>query len=80
MHSNSNTRQWALTSELQKKYDRVVAHTRRLQAEFGITPMTFEERAAAYTQRKQEKQRRQAELEELQKRIGQHRPPPRWKV
>ena len=80
MHSNSDARHWALTPELQKKYEEVVAHTRRLQAELGITPMTLEERAKAYEQRKLEEQRREKELEKFQKLVGQIRPPPKWKV
>ena len=80
MHSNSNTRHWALTPELQEKYDRVVAHTRRLQAELGITPMTLDERIAAYEQRKIEEARKQEELKKLQQITGSRRPPPKWKL
>ncbi len=73
MHSNSDSRYWALTPELQKKYDEVLAETRRLQAEFGITPMTLEERAAAY-------QKRKAEEAQMKSTLGARRPPPKWRV
>ncbi len=73
MLSNSDSRWWALTPELQKKFDEVQAETRRLQAEFGITPMTLEERAAAYTKRKEE----EAKAKQM---LAQRRPPSRWKV
>ena len=80
---NSNTGpviDWSFTPELQAQYDRVVAQTRRLQAEMGIKPMTLEERAAAYQKRQEEEQRRQDELKLLQERMGRMRPPPKWKV
>ncbi len=73
MHSNSDSRYWALTPELQKKYDEVLAETRRLQAEFGITPMTLEERALAY-------QKRKAEEAQMKSTLGARRPPPKWRV
>lgn len=62
---------WALTPELQKRYNEIVAHTRRLQAELGITPMTLEQRLEQGRQRKiqreleeQERLRRQREAEQ----------------
>lgn len=73
MFSKYNPGDWSLTPELQKRFEQVQAQTRRLQAEFGITPMTLEERAAAYEKRKAEEA--QAKLI-----LGQRRPPPRWKV
>ena len=54
---------WSFPPELQAQYDRVVAQTRRLQAEMGIKPRTIEERAADYLKKKQ------AEAE-LAKQIG----------
>ena len=80
MFGKYNPGDWSLTPELQKKFEEVQAQTRRLQAEFGITPMTLEERAKAYEQRKLEEQRREKELEKFQKLVGQIRPPPKWKV
>lgn len=73
MFGKYNPGDWSLTPELQKRFEEVQAQTRRLQAEFGITPMTLEERAAAYEKRKAEEA--QATLI-----LGQRRPPPRWKV
>ncbi len=73
MFSKYNPGDWSLTPELQKKFEEVQAQTRRLQAEFGITPMTLEERAAAY-------QKRKAEEAQAKQMLGQRRPPPRWKV
>jgi len=73
MFSNSDSGYWALTPELQKKFDEVVAHTRQLQAEMGITPMTLEERAIAYAKRKEEEAQAKAM-------VGKLRPPPKWKI
>ncbi len=73
MFSKYNPGDWSLTPELQKKFEEVQAQTRRLQAEFGITPMTLEERAAA-------DQKRKAEEAQAKQMLGQRRPPPRWKV
>ena len=80
MFGKYNPGDWSLTPELQKKFEEVQAQTRRLQAEFGITPMTLEERAAAYEKRKAEEQRRKAELDKLQQITALRRPPPKWKV
>ena len=73
MFSKCDSGHWALTPELQKKYDEVVAHTRRLQAEMGITPMTLEERAAAYAKKKEEEAKAKAMIVKM-------RPPPKWKI
>ena len=73
MFGKYNPGDWSLTPELQKKFEEVQAHTRRLQAELGITPMTLEERAAAYAKRKEEEIKAQSI-------IGKMRPPPKWKV
>jgi len=73
MFGKYNPGDWSLTPELQKKFEEVQAQTRRLQAEFGITPMTLEERAAAYQKRKTE----EAQAKQI---LAQRRPPPRWKV
>jgi type VI protein secretion system component VasK len=64
---------WSFPPELQAQYDRVVAQTRRLQAEMGIKPRTIEERAADYLKKKQA----EAELAKL---VGKKRPPLRYKV
>lgn len=73
MFSNSNSGYWALTPELQKRFDEIQVQTRRLQAEMGIKPRTMEERAADYLKRKQA----EAELAKL---VGNKRPPLRYKV
>lgn len=65
MLSDSNTRHWALTPELQERYDKIVAETRRLQAELGITPRTLEQRHQDYLARKAEERRVQEELEKI---------------
>jgi len=75
---------WSLPPDLQEKYDRVVANTRRLQIALGVKPMTLEERYQEYLKKQAEKQKqedlRQEELRQLQERIGKMRPPPKWKV
>lgn len=71
---------WNLTPENQVLYERVVAQNRRLQAALGIQPLTIEDRAEIYQQKKIEDARRQQELKELEKRIGRSRPLPKWKV
>lgn len=71
---------WSFPPDLQAQYDRVLAQTRRLQAELGVQPMTIEERAESYRKKKLEQAQKQQELEELQKRIGRTRPMPTWKV
>ena len=73
MFGKYNPGDWSLTPELQKKFEEVQAQTRRLQAEFGITPMTLEERAAAYEKRK-------AEEAQIKSTLGARRPPPKWRV
>lgn len=67
---------WKLDAETQAKYDRVVLHIRRLQAELGIKSRTIEERARDYELAKQEKKLKEQELVKLTNR----RPPPKWKV
>lgn len=64
---------WKLPPDLQEKFDKIQAHTRQLQKELGITPMTLEERYQAYLKRKQQE-------EELKKILVKHRPPPKWKI
>lgn len=64
---------WSFPPDIQAQYDRVLAQTRKLQAELGITPMTLDERAEAYTKRKQQE-------EEIKKFTLHRRPPPKWKV
>ncbi len=71
---------WSFPPDLQAKYDRVLAQTRKLQAEFGIKPMTLEERARSYERKRAEIERRQQEVRELEQRISRSRPPPKWKV
>lgn len=80
MFSISDSRHWALTPELQKRFEEIQAHTRRLQKELGITPMTLEERCQAYEQRKEEEKRKEEELIKLQNQIKLHRPLPKWKL
>lgn len=64
---------WKLPPDLQEKFGKIQAHTRQLQKELGITPMTLEERYQAYLKRKQQE-------EELKKILVKHRPPPKWKI
>ena len=78
---------WSFPPDLQAKYDRVLAQTRKLQAEFGIKPMTLEERYQKYlsrkeeiTRRQQEIIRREQEITEFEQRINRSRPVPKWKV
>lgn len=65
MHSNNNTRHWALTPELQDRYDKIVAETRRLQAELGITPRTLEQRHQDYLNRLDVERRQKEELAKI---------------
>lgn len=71
---------WSFPPELQQKYDEIVARTRRLQQELGITPMTLEERAMAGEKKRHEAEKRQKEIEEMQRIINSRRPLPKWKV
>jgi len=80
MFSNSNSGLWSLTPELQKRFEEIQAQTRMLQEQLGITPMTLDERAVAYTKRKEDERKRQEELAKLTQITGQRRPPPKWKV
>lgn len=64
---------WSFPPDIQAQYDRVLAQTRKLQDELGIKPMTLEERAQSYIERKHQE-------EEFKKFMGQRRPPPKWKV
>lgn len=80
MHSNSDSGHWPLNPELQEKFNRVVAQTRRLQAELGITPRTLEQRYQDYLTRKQEEARKSEELAKFNNAVGIRRPPPKWKI
>lgn len=71
---------WTLPPDLQQKYNEIVAHQRRLQAEFGIKPRTLEERHQDYLKRKAEEAQQQEEITRLKQLTGQKRPPPKWKV
>lgn len=71
---------WSFPPELQKRYEEILATTRRLQQELGIEPRTIEQRYQDYLKRQAEEQRRAAELEKLKATTGNRRPPPRWKV
>lgn len=73
MLSKCDPRDWSLTPELQKKYDEVVAHTRRLQKEMGIEPMTLEQRAAHYRKKREEQDKSKEIFSKL-------RPTPKWKI
>jgi 5'-deoxynucleotidase YfbR-like HD superfamily hydrolase len=66
--------------EIQQRYEQILAQTRKLQAEFGITPRTLEQRHQDYLARKAEEARRAAELEKLNTVIGTRRPAPKWRV
>ena len=71
---------WNLPPDLQKKYNEVVALTRILQKELGVEPRTLEQRHQDFLKRKEEEQRRAAELEKIKALTGTRRPPPKWKV
>ncbi len=71
---------WSLPSDLQEKYEKILARTKQLQEELGIKPRTIEERALSYEQRKIEEERRQEEIKILQQRINLSRPAPKWKI
>ena len=71
---------WSLPPELQKKYNEVVALTRKLQIELGIEPKTIEQRYQDYLVRQEEKEKQRQELEKLKTLVQNRRPPPRWKV
>lgn len=71
---------WMLPPDLQQRLEDIQRTTKRLQIELGITPLTLEQRVELANQRQQEKQRRQAELEKINRQLGPRRPPPKWKV
>ena len=71
---------WSFPPDIQAQYDRVLAQTRRLQAELGIEPRTIEQRYDDYRKRKAEEQRRKEELNRMQAIMGQKRPLVKWKV
>jgi len=58
---------WSFPPALQAKYERVLEQTRLLQKEFGITPMTIEQRYEDLCKRRIEKEQQLKELEKLQK-------------
>lgn len=69
-----NTNLWCDCPELQKKYDKVVAQTRKLQDQFGIIPRTLDERYQDYLIRKAEQERQQKELQLLAELKEKQRP------
>jgi isopentenyldiphosphate isomerase len=71
---------WSFPPDLQAQYERVLAQTRRLQQELGITPRTIEQRHQDYLARKAEEQRIKEELDKIQALTGHRRPPIKWKV
>lgn len=71
---------WSFPPDIQAQYDRVLAQTRKLQKELGITPMTLEQRAQAYHKRKAQEEQYRKQLEEYQSLIGQKRPLVKWKI
>lgn len=71
---------WSFPPDLQERYDKIVAETRRLQKELGIEPRTMEQRHQDYLKKQTEKQHKEAELKKLQQSVGLRRPPPKWKV
>ena len=71
---------WSFPPDLQKRYDEIVAHTRKLQAELGIRSRTIEERCRDYLEHQAQEAKRQEELRKLAQITGQRRPPPHWKV
>ncbi len=71
---------WSFPPDLQKRYEEVSARIRQLQAEFGITPRTLEERYQDYQKRKLEEQKKAEELAKFKELTVAKRPPPKWKV
>lgn len=71
---------WGNDPELQRRFEEIRADIRRLQAEFGITPRTLEERARDYELKKAEEARKAEELKKFNSLIGTRRPPPKWRV
>lgn len=71
---------WSFPPDIQKRYEAILAQTRRLQKELGIRPRTLEERAKDYEYRKLEEKKKAGELAKFDKLIGHRRPPPKWKV
>lgn len=56
---------WTDNPEIQKRYNKIIADIRRLQAEFGIEPRTLEQRSRDYLIKKAEEQRRKEELDKI---------------
>jgi hypothetical protein len=71
---------WSFPPDIQKRYEEILAQTRRLQKELGITPRTLEERARDYELRKLEEQKKTDELDKFKQLVGQQRPVPKWKL
>lgn len=71
---------WGDNPELQRRLEEVQANIRRLQAEFGISPRTIEERARDYELKKAEEARKTEELKKFNGLIGTIRPAPKWKI
>jgi len=71
---------WSFPPDLQERYERIVAETRRLQKELGVKPRTMEQRFRDYLAQQAEEQRRLEEQKKFEQLIGKHRPPPKWKV
>ena len=66
--------------EIQQRYEQILAQTRKLQAEFGITPRTLEQRHQDYITRKAEEARKAEELAKFNNIAGPRRPAPKWRV
>lgn len=71
---------WSFPKDLQEKYDKILADTRRLQKEFGIEPRTMEQRYQDYLNKKAAEALQQKELENLLQSRMNRRPIPKWKV
>lgn len=71
---------WSFPPDLQKRYDEILATTRRLQKELGIEPRTLEQRYQDYLKRQEDEQRRAEELAKIKALTSTRRPLPRWKV
>ena len=55
--------------ELQQRYEQILAQTRKLQKQLGITPRTLEERYQNYLARKAEEQKRLEEQRQLEEEL-----------
>lgn len=56
---------WSDNPELQLRYNKILAETRRLQVELNVTPMTLEQRYADLLKRQEEQRKIEEELKKI---------------